>query len=67
MYMYVCSGPLVSKDLHSPYTPNDFLDVLVGLSSPNVARNGDGSNVTTSGLMKIQLTHESLFELVEFR
>ena len=55
----------VSKDLHSIYAPNDLLDVLVGVSSPNVVGNRDISGMECR-LMKVQLAHRSLFDLVSY-
>ena len=55
----------VSKGIHSIYAPNDLLDVLVGVSSPNAVRNQDISGMKC-GLMKVQLAHKSLFDLVSY-
>lgn len=52
----------VSKDLHSIYAANDLLDILVTVSSPNAVRNRDTG--MECGLMKVQLDHKSLFDLV---
>ena len=55
----------VSKGLHSIYAPNDLLDVLVEVSSPNAVRNQDISGMECR-LMKVRLAHKSLFDLVSY-
>lgn len=57
--------PSVSADIHSIYAPNDLLDVLVGVSSPNAVWNSDISG-PKCGLMNVKLHHTSLFDLVSY-
>ena len=64
-YIYGSFVSAVSSDVHSIYAPNDLLDVLMHVRSPNTAvRNGDSSGGVEYGLMKVKLSHKSLYDLV---
>ena len=64
-YIYGSFVSAVSSDVHSIYAPNDLLDVLMHVRSPNTAvRNGDSSGGVEYGLMKVKLSHKSFYDLV---